>query len=178
MDSGLRYSPEWGKYRMGKLVRKLVFTAIGVAVMLGWWTIRGGGGKSVATSDGIPPAVFGGGGGPVTVSFDVSGPAVLRASFGHGNDGRGGHEKRLDAYPKFGAGHHEVTFDAAPGTWSSLELELEKPPPGASLSWTITAAGREVHRRSESLNGPLAANEAFFDNVEFADISAGELEGR
>jgi hypothetical protein len=155
----------------------LILGVIGVALTLAWWSFRGEH-KSVPTSDRIPPVVFGGGGGPVTVSFDVSGPAVLRASFGHGKNGKGGHDQRLDAYPKFPAGHHEVTFEAAPETWSSLELELERPSPGATLSWSVTAGGREVHRHSEALSGALAANEAFFDNVEFADVSAGTLEGR
>ena len=158
-------------------MRRLILGVIGVALTLAWWSFRCDH-KSVPTSDKIPAVVFGGGGGAVTVSFDVSGPAVLRASFGHGKNGKGGHDQRLDAYPKFPAGHHEVTFDAAPETWSSLELELERPSPGATLSWSVTAGGREVHRHSEALKGALAANEAFFDNVEFEDVSAGTLEQR
>ena len=63
------------------MVKKVLMSAMGLALVLGWRTFqeKTSGGKAFAASDRVPEKVWEGGGTTLTIEVESSNPTVLRA---------------------------------------------------------------------------------------------------
>lgn len=166
---------------MGNLAKRAALSILGLAVVLGYWTIRdrfGGGSTSTPTSSTIPSRVWEGGAGTVSIDVESSDPATLRAYFASmGKSDAGKADRELQAWEKVNAGVHTWTIDVPARTTGTLEFEAVGPKPGSKLSWTIRAGDKQIAQQTETLEKPLQNNEAFFLQIEVDDFATGKLEG-
>lgn len=164
-----------GDGAMNSLVKRVLLAAAGMVLMLGWWTIEGKfSGSATAASDKIPAKVWEGGGTTLTIETESSDPVVMRALFQSTARTNGTPMRSLDSFEKIAAGSHTWTVDVPATVGGNLELQAENPKPGSRLSWTVRAGDKVLRRESETLNGALRANEAFFPTLDAEDFSATE----
>lgn len=158
---------------MNCLVKRALGTALGLVLVLGWWTVRDkvfGGGTSAA-SDKIPAKVWEGGGTRLTIETESSDPVVLRAFFESTAKNNGTPLRSLDSYEKMPAGTHSWTIDVPATVGGDLELEAQNPKAGSHLTWTVRSGNTVLKHETETLDGALRANEAFFLKVDAEDFS-------
>ncbi len=162
---------------MNYLMKRAAIGVLGLVVVLAWWTFSGKH-ESTPSMNKIPSKVWEGGAGQVTVEVDSSDPASLRADFERAasSDPSKPHQ-RLQTWEKVEAGQHSWTIDVPAGTGGTLEFEAIGPKPGSKLSWAVHAGGKQIAQETLTLDKPLQANEAFFLQVQVADLAAGKLEG-
>lgn len=162
---------------MNYLMKRAAFGVLGLVIVLAWWTLTGKH-ESTPSMDKIPSKVWEGGAGHVTIEVDSSDPATLRADFEKADpsDPSKPHQ-RLQTWEKVAAGQHSWTIDVPSGTLGTLEFEAVGPKPGSKLSWTVHAGGKQIAQETQTMDKPLQANEAFFLQIEVADLATGKLEG-
>src|SRR3954467_14749451 len=112
------------------MVKRLVITIAGVAIMLAYWSFTGrksgGGGSS-----GIPARVWEGGGTTVVVELTTDTPARFSIWFSEHPEGE--MEKRsLETSEMVQAGQKEFTVDVPRGVGGSIEASAIDPKPGAT----------------------------------------------
>jgi hypothetical protein len=154
------------------MVKNLVRTALGVGVMLAWWTLRGDNVETETASQ-IPNRVWEGGAGTLSIEVDASTPSTMRASFGEHDEGRS--LRSMETWQEVAAGHHSFTIDVPAGVGGYIELGAVAPEPGDTLSWTLSAGGEVVDEQSETLEQPLEKGYAFFIQAYFDDYATGTL---
>jgi len=157
---------------MRKLAMRVLLGAIGVAVTLGYWTLRGPGESRTKTQSSIPSRVWDGGGGSLALRIETSCAATMRVSFYEGTeDGRG-----LDTSESVGPGEHSWTIDVPRGAGGTIELGAEQPKVGDTLKWTISLNGQTIDEQSETLDEELRQGYAFFLQSEYDDYSEARPE--
>jgi len=162
---------------MNSLVKRVLLAGAGMVLVLGWWTIEGKfSGHATAASDKIPAKVWEGGGTSLTIETESSDPAVLRVFFESTAKTNGTPVRSLDSFEKIAAGRHTWTVDVPATVGGDLELKAESPKAGSRLSWTVRADNKVLKQESETLDGALRGNEAFFLKLEEDDFSLGESE--
>jgi hypothetical protein len=158
------------------MLKSLIRTALGLAVVLAWWTLRDGvvgTGPDTDTVSEIPTRVWEGGAGTLSIEVDTSTPAQMRIDFGEDDDGTPA--RSMDAWQEIGAGHHSFSIDVPAGVGGYVELGAVAPEPGDSLSWTISAGGAVVDEQSDTLERPLEEGYAFFLQSYFDEYATGTL---
>ena len=138
---------------------------LGVAVMLGWWTIRGYGSDSPTTEQRIPAKLWEGGGATLTVNLETSEPSRVYASFGGAND------RSLEASEEIAPGRHSWTLDLPADCSVFFSPTAENPKVGAKMSWTVTLNGHVLLEETETLEKPLQPNYAFGLTLEIEDVA-------
>ena len=164
---------------MNSLVKRALSAGIGLALILGWWTLEDKvkGGSKAAASDKIPAKVWEGGGTTLLIDVESNDAAILRVYFEATSKTNGTPVRSLDTYEKVSAGNHSWTVDVPSAVGGDIELEASNPKPGSRLSWTVRAGERVLAQESESLHEPLRANEAFFLKTgadDFANVVPAE----
>lgn len=152
---------------MRKLAWRLVIGALGLAVVLGYWTLRGPGESSTKSQSSIPARVWDGGGGTLALRIETTCAATMRISFWERKDGG----RSLETWESVGPGERSWTIDVPKGTGGTIELGAEKPKVGDTLKWTISLDGQTVDEQKESLEEELGPNYAFFLQREYDDYS-------
>jgi hypothetical protein len=152
-------------------VSKLVFTALGVAIFIGYVSLTGGGGGDGYTEvKELPPVVFDGGGGILELEINLNEPGELHASFSQ-YDEEGDQEAGLHVRRELDAGSHHFRVDVADDTYGYFEASIPEPDVGAELEWTIKLDGQYLTREEMKLDEPLDPRYAFFVQLEFDQIS-------
>ena len=149
-------------------------SAVGLALMLGWWTLTGDGDDPNSESaSSIPTTVWEGGGARLAIEASTSSAAQMRVSFN--KEGEDGEERHLETQEDVAAGHHSWTIDVPSGVGGYVELGAVDPKPGDELSWTVAVDGETVDEQTEALEKPLEENYAFFLQAYFDDYASGTL---
>jgi hypothetical protein len=152
---------------MRKLAVRVLWGALGLAVMIGYWTLRGGGDSRTEPSRRIPARVWDGGGGTLVVRIETSCAATMRVSFWERkDDGRS-----LETWEPVGPGEHSWTIDVPKQTGGTIELGGEQPKLGDTLKWTGSLNGQTIDEQSDSLDEALKPGYAFFLQAEYDDYS-------
>jgi len=155
-------------------MKGLLRSAAGLALMLGWWTLTGGGDDpNHESASRIPTAVWEGGGGHLAIEADTSSAAQMRVSFSEEDESGEGRE--LQTWEDVAAGHHTWTIDVPSGVGGYVELGAVDPKPGDALRWTVTVNGETVDEQSDTLEEPLQKGYAFFLQTYFDDYASGTL---
>jgi hypothetical protein len=153
------------------MLKKIAMSALGLVVVLAYWTITGRHNKTVdAGPTKMPIKFMSGGGGTLTIEADSTAPAVMRYTF-HGPLDEGTAKDKVEGYENLEAGHYSWVTEIAPDTGVYLELNAKDPKPGAKLNWTVKLNGKELTTESETLEGELKPGYAFFLQFEHDDVT-------
>jgi hypothetical protein len=159
---------------MGNLAKRVLLAVVGVAITLGWWTLRGGGSGSVA-QQGIPAKVWSGGGGTLSVQVETSCPAKM--SIGFEERGKDAGAKSLETWEQVGAGTHSWTVDVPPAAGGYIELNAVEPKVGDHLKWSVSVNGQVIDEQSETLHEALKQGYAFFLQIHLEDYGQAKPGG-
>jgi hypothetical protein len=152
------------------VVKAVVRTVLGLALVLGWWTITGNSISTTPNQDRIPTSVFGGGGGKLEIEAETTSPARMAVSFS--DDGG---DQHLETYEDVPAGIYRWIVDVPAEVGGYVELNAVDPKAGDRLSFRVLANGREVFADSDQLEKPLEPGYAFFVQAYFDDYAKGKL---
>ena len=151
-------------------MKTLVRTALGLALVLGWWTIAGNLVSTHKAVAKIPASVFGGGAAKIQVEAETTTPARMMIGF---SDASGDHN--LESYEDVPAGTFRWTIDVPSDVGGYLELNAVDPKAGDRLKFRVLANGKTVFEDSDQLEQPLEPGYAFFVQAYFRDYAKGEL---
>jgi hypothetical protein len=157
-------------------MKSLARTLVGLALMLGWWTLRGPGDDHTETASKIPSVVWDGGAGSMTIHTESTTPAQMRVSFSvHSKDSEEPDPRLLESYEDVPAGSHSWAIDVPKDVGGYVELSATSPQPGDRLHWTIEVGGNTVDEQSDTLEQPLEPGYGFFLQSYFDEYATGEL---
>ena len=156
---------------MANPLKRVGMTALGVAAVLTYWSLKGSGDSGVKTSEGIPAKVWDGGGGTVQVEAEGSAPGRFSMTFSQlGADGRS-----MEAWTKVGAGTHSWTVEVPPGVGGYVDFGADTPQVGDRLRLSIRVNGNVVFEDADTLREPLQNGYAFGVQAYLSDYAKGEL---
>ena len=154
-------------------IRALLAVA-GVALTLGYWTLRPSG--STAGS-GIPARLWEGGGPLVTVELDSTAPARFSIWFSEHPPGEA--EKRsLETSEPIQPGHRELRVQVPPAVGGHVEISAAGVPVGTRFAWKIRSGERLIAEHSETLDRPLDPGTVFGMDDLIEDFTTGKLADR
>jgi hypothetical protein len=152
------------------VVKAVVRTVLGLALVLGWWTITGNSISTEPSQDRIPKSVFGGGGGKLEIEAETTSAARMAVSFSDEGD-----DRHLETYEDVPAGTYRWIVDVPSEVGGYVELNAVAPKAGDRLKFRVLANGREVFTDSDQLEKPLEPGYAFFVQAYFDDYAKGKL---
>jgi hypothetical protein len=156
------------------MLKSLIRTALGLVVVLAWWTFTGDSVDTASDSvNGIPTRVWEGGAGTLSIELDTTTPAQIRIDFGENAEDESA--RSLDAWQDIAAGHHTFSVDVPAGVGGYVDLGAVDPKPGDSLSWRISAGDTVVDEQSQTLDAPLQEGFSFGLQAYFDDYATGTL---
>ena len=155
------------------MMKTIARSALGLVVVLAWWTLTG---DTISTSpalDTIPTHVWEGGGGTLSIEAEATTPARMMVSFSR--DGEGDEYESLDSFEEVAPGTYRWSIDVPKNTGGYVELGADQPKPGDRLRFRILSNGRTVFEDSSELTEPLEPGYAFFVQAYFEDYATGTL---
>jgi hypothetical protein len=155
------------------MLKSLVRTALGLAVVLAWWTLRGDN-VETDTASAIPTRVWEGGAATMSVEVDTTTPSQMRVSFNERSEEESA--RSLETWQDIAAGHHSFSIDVPADVGGYVELGAVAPEPGDTMSWKISVGDEMVDEQSETLEKPLEQGYAFFIQAYFDDYATGTLD--
>jgi hypothetical protein len=159
---------------MSRLIKKLLGTALGVAVMLGYWTFVGDSGSQSESMNRVPEKVWEGGAGTMQIEAESTGPAQMRVSFDERSESDD--SKSMETYEDVSAGFHTWTVDLPANAGGYVEFGAAKPKVGDKLSMKVLVNGKLAYEESSTLDEPLKPNYAFFVQAHFDEYSKATLD--
>jgi hypothetical protein len=161
---------------MGSLPKRLLVGVLGVAVTLGYWTVKGWAPEANATVSHIPDKVWDGGGGKVVVEAETTDAARVSLSFDTNDPvGDSGH-RMLETWERVGGGLHTWVIDVPAGVGGTVEIDAESPRVGSRVRIAVKVDGRTAAEDTQVLNEPLRAGYGFFAQVALDDYAKGVVE--
>jgi len=162
---------------MTNLLKRGALAALGVAVTLGFWTVRGWfTDEASASLSHIPKVVWDGGGGTVVIEVETTAPARVSASFETNNTVDDEDHKFLETWEKVGPGHHTFNVEVPPSVGGIAEVSAEDPLVGAQVKIQVKVDGQVVAEDSGTLTEPLQPGYGFFAQVHLEDYATGKLD--
>ena len=162
---------------MTGLLKRAAMTILGVALMLGFWTVKGWfTDEASASLSHIPQKVWNGGGGTVAFEVESSDPARVSISFETNNAVNSDDHKFLETWEKVGSGAHTFSIEVPPNTGGTAEISAENPKVGSKVRITVKVDGRIVAEDFSTLTEPLQPGYGFFAQVSLEDYASGKTE--
>ena len=159
---------------MEGLVKRLVLGVLGVAVMCGYWTVKGWFvGDANATMKHIPAKVWDGGGGTIVVETDSTEAARVYVSFETNNAIDDSDHKFLETWERVEPGFHAFKIEVPPGVSGTAEVDVENPKVGSKARVAVRVNGEIAVEDSQVLNEPLKEGWAFAAQVQLEDYARG-----
>jgi hypothetical protein len=156
------------------MIRSLAKTGVGLALVLGWWTLRAPGDSHTESASHIPQVVWSGGAGKLTIHTESTCAAQMRVSFSEHSEEQK-EPRLLETYEDVPAGSHSWTIDVPGDVGGYVELSATSPQPGDQLHWTIEVGGNTVDEQADTLEKPLEQGYAFFLQSYFDEYATGDL---
>ncbi|HET8948728.1 MAG TPA: hypothetical protein VFQ07_17240 [Candidatus Polarisedimenticolia bacterium] len=159
---------------MGSFAKRLVLSALGVAVMLGYWTVKGWFVEDAhATMKHIPDKVWDGGGGTVTVETESTEAARVSVSFETNLPIDDAGHKYLETWERVEPGFHAFKIEVPPGVSGTAEVDVESPKVGSKARVAVRVNGEIAIEDSQVLTEPLKPGWAFAAQVQLEDYAKG-----
>jgi hypothetical protein len=165
------------------LLTKIVTTVLGVALMLGWWTLRDkmgcNGDSSSSTVKKIPSKVWDGGGGTLTIEAEASEPASVVASFETNDSVEEKDHKFLEAWEQIQAGQHVFTVEVPANVGGHISVLFPDPKVakvGSKLSVRVSVNGKLLGEDVQTLDKPLPEGYGMQAEVSSSDFASGKTE--
>jgi hypothetical protein len=162
---------------MSGLLKRAAMTILGVAVMLGFWTVKGWfTDEASASLSHIPQKVWDGGGGTVVFEVESSDPARVSISFETNNAVNDEDHKYLETWEKIGSGARTFSIEVPPNAGGTAEVSAENPKIGSRVRIAVKVDGRIVAEDFSTLTEPLQPGYGFFAQVHLEDYASGKTE--
>jgi hypothetical protein len=162
---------------MGNLMKRGVLTVLGVALVLGFWTVRGwltdtAGASSMSR---IPSRVWEGGAGTVTIKVETTVPARVSATFETNVPIDSADHRYLETWQNVEPGRHTFTVDVPANVSGTAEVSTTEAAVGSKVRVAVTANGRLAGEDSYTLTEPLRPGYALGAQVALENYATGEL---
>jgi uncharacterized protein YqfA (UPF0365 family) len=159
---------------MGSLPKRLLFGILGVALTLGFWTVKGWMTTDAnATVSHIPDKVWDGGAGKVVVEAETTEAARVSLSFENNSSIDDPGHKVLETWERVSAGLHTWVIDVPAGVSGTAEVDVDAPKVGSRVRIAVKVDGRTAAEDTQVLNEPLRSGYAFFAQVALEDYAKG-----
>jgi len=159
---------------MGSFAKRLVLSALGVAVMCGYWTVKGWFVEDAnATMKHIPDKVWDGGGGTITVETESTEAARVYVSFETNVAIDNADHKFLETWERVEPGFHAFKIEVPPGVSGTAEVDVENPKVGSKARVAVRVNGEIAIEDKQELTEPLKPGWAFAAQVELEDYAKG-----
>ncbi|MCI0568642.1 MAG: hypothetical protein L0Z52_10750 [Acidobacteria bacterium] len=159
------------------MLKRAAMTILGVAVMLGFWTVKGWfTDEASASLSHIPQKVWDGGGGTVVFEVESSDPARVSISFETNDAVNSEDHKFLESWEKVGTGAHTFSIEVPSSVGGTAEISAENPKIGSRVRIAVKVDGRIVAEDFNTLTEPLQPGYGFFAQVHLEDYASGKLE--
>jgi hypothetical protein len=162
---------------MAGLLKRGALTILGVAVMLGFWTVKGWfTDEASASLSHIPQKFWDEGGGTVVVEVETSDPSRVSMTFETNNQVNSDDHKYLETWEKIGPGARTFSVEVPSEVGGTAEVSAENPKVGSRVRIAIKVDGRIVAEDFSTLTEPLQPGYGFFAQVHLEDYASGKLE--
>jgi len=142
---------------LGKLKSALV-SLLGIALMLGWWTLTGDDEGSAIREVAAIPTVVGAGGRSIEVDLDSNKSFYFSVTFECGES----ESDSIYAREELEAGTHHFNIDVEGGCgYASIESGIPDAPIGSELGWRVAVDGQSWEDERLTLDKPLERGWAF-----------------
>jgi len=159
---------------MGALAKRLVLGVLGVAVMLGYWTVKGWFVDDAnATVSHIPAKIWDGGGGSIVLEAEATEAGRVSISFETNNAIDESDHKLLETWERVGPGFHTWTIEVPPDVSGTAEVDIDGPKVGSKARIAVKVNGRTAVEDRQTLDEPLKNGYAFFAQVQLEDYAKG-----
>ena len=159
---------------MESLVKRAIFAVLGVAVMCGYWTVKGWFvGDANATMKHIPAKVWDGGGGTITVETESTEAARVYVSFETNTAIDDDDHKFLETWERVEPGFHAFKIEVPPGVSGTAEVDVENPKVGSKARVAVRVNGEIAVEDKQELTEPLKPGWAFAAQVQLEDYAKG-----
>jgi hypothetical protein len=152
------------------VVKAIVRTLIGFALVLGWWAFTGNVISTQKAVPRIPATVFGGGAAKIEIEAETTTPARVMIGFS-----RNEQDEHLESFEDVPAGTYRWAIDVPSATGGYVELNAVEPKAGDRLKVRIAANGRTVFEDSDQLTQPLEPGYGFFVQAYLDDYAKGKV---
>jgi len=142
---------------LGKLKSALI-TLLGVAAMLGWWTLTGNDDESAVHEVEAIPTVVGEGGRLIDVDLNANQPFYFSVTFECGDSESNSVYAREELEP--GTHHYSIDVEGS-CTYASIESGIPEAPLGSELGWRVSVDGKSWEDERLTLDKPLEPGWAF-----------------
>jgi hypothetical protein len=156
------------------LAKRLVLGVLGVAVTLGFWTVKGWFVEDAdATMKHIPAKVWDGGGGTVTIESESTEAARVYVSFETNLPIDDAGHKYLETWERVEPGFHAFKIEVPPGVSGTAEVDVENPKVGSKARVAVRVNGEVAIEDRQELTEPLKPGWAFAAQVQLEDYAKG-----
>ena len=163
---------------MGSIPKRLILGVLGVALTLGFWTVKGWFvGTADATVAHIPDKIWDGGGGTVVLEAETTDAGRVSVTFETNSPIDSPDHRMLETWEKIGPGLHTYTIEVPQGVAATAEVEADAPKVGSKVRVAIKVGDKVAAEDGEILSEPLKAGYAFTAQVHLEDIATGKVEG-
>ena len=160
---------------MKNLLIRAGVAVLGVALMLAWWTFRGGSDDKTTVTSKIPAKVGAVGAGTLTIEIESTCEARFSINFAeHEKDP--GSQTNLEAWERVSPGARSWTIDIPAGVGGYIDLSSDKAKVGDKLKWRILLNGTVLDEQTETLEQPLQPNTALGLQAYYDDYSKAQKE--
>lgn len=161
---------------MTSLLRRGALAILGVALTLGFWTVRGWFLDDASASlSHIPEKVWEGGGGTVAIEVETSDPARVSVSFETDVGVDSEDHRFLETWERVGPGSHTFRVEVPANVSGTAEVSVDDPKVGSRVRITVKVDGRVVAEDAQILERPLEPGYGFFAQVYLEDYATGTL---
>jgi hypothetical protein len=159
---------------MEGVLKRVVLGILGVALTLGFWTVKGWFvGDASATSAHIPDKVWDGGGGTVFVEVESTDPARVSVTFETNVAIDDADHKFLETWERVEPGVHTYKIEVPANVSGTAEVSAEEPKVGSRVRVAVKVDGSTVAEDSLTLTEPLKPGYGFFAQVHLEDYAKG-----
>lgn len=159
---------------MGSFAKRLVLGVLGVAVTLGFWTVKGWFVDDAnATMKHIPEKVWDGGGGTIVVETESTEAARVSVTFETNTRIDSADHKFLETWERVEPGFHAFKIDVPPGVSGTAEVDVENPKVGSKARVAVRVGGEIAVEDKQLMTEPLKPGWAFAAQVQLEDYAKG-----
>jgi hypothetical protein len=159
---------------MGGLMKRVMLGVLGVALTLGFWTVKGWFvDEANATSAHIPGKVWDGGGGTVFLEVETTDSGRVSVTFETNLAVDDASHKYLETWERVTPGLHTYRIEVPSRVSGTAEVDIDEPKVGSRARVALKVDGRTVVEDSQALTEPLQSGYAFFAQVHLEDYATG-----
>ena len=159
---------------MGGLMKRVLLGVLGVALTLGFWTVKGWFVEEAnATSAHIPEKVWDGGGGTVFLEVETTDAGRVSVTFETNLAVDDASHRYLETWERIQPGLHTYKIEVPAGVSGTAEVDIDEPKVGSRARVALKVDGRTAVEDSQTLTEPLQSGYAFFAQVHLEDYARG-----